>query len=163
MTSYQDRRRSVMARVRDAAATMDASSELLEGLAVEKTVVALWAAMDAGDFNRVADSFAEDGVWHRQGKQLKGPAMVRAALAERHPGTRTRHMLTNALVHFDGADSAKLSCYMCVFHHQGEPDAPSPAPMDVPITVNLSKVRLRRRADGWKIVELKSADTFRRK
>jgi hypothetical protein len=138
-------------------------SNLLESLAIERTVVALWAALDAGKFDDVASKFAEDGIWHRQGKQLRGPAQVHAAMAERHPGTRTRHLLTNVLVNFDDPNNAEMSCYMCVFHHQGEADALPPAPMNLPITVTETKTRLKRVGSAWKITDHKSQDTFRRK
>jgi len=143
--------------------TMSATKdELLESIAVERALIALWAHLDAGQFDDVAASFSDDGIWYRQGKQLKGPTMVRAAMAERHPGIRTRHILSNTLVSFESPDVAQMSCYMCVFQHQGEPGAPLPSPMNVPLTVNQTNARMHRTGGGWKVAELRSHDTFRR-
>jgi len=131
--------------------------------AVERVIIKLWAGMDAGEFHTVIDSFADDGVWHRQGKELKGPSQVRAAMEERPKAARTRHVVTNMLVDVLDDTRADLQCYLTVWQHMApSADAPPPAPMNVPLTVALSKARLSRTASGWKITELKSADTFRR-
>jgi ketosteroid isomerase-like protein len=140
----------------------DTNRALMVERAAERAIISLWAALDDGAFDAVANSFAADGVWHRQGKQLKGPAMVRAAMAERPAGARTRHVVTNMLVNARNENSAELSFYLTVYHHKGEPDAPSPAPMNVPLTVAQSKAVVQNDGSGWKISELKSADTFRR-
>ncbi len=132
--------------------------------AAERAIVKLWAALDSKDYEGVATSFADDGVWHRQGKQLAGPAGVRAAMAERPKSARTRHVISNALVDAVDDNNAAMQFYLTVYQHTAEPaDAPPPAPMNVPLTVALSKALLRKGASGWKIRELKSADTFRRK
>lgn len=138
------------------------AQQFLDGLAAERAFVQFWRALDAGEFDRVAAAFAEQGVWLRQGKELRGPPMVRAAMAERHPGTRTRHLAANVIVDVPGADRAELTCYMCVFHHVGEADARSPAPMNLPITVNQTTAAMVRTPQGWQIERLQSNETFRR-
>lgn len=140
------------------------SAQALVERAAERAIVKLWAALDSADFEGVANSFADDGVWHRQGKQLAGPAGVRNAMAERPKSSRTRHLITNTLVEAIDENTAEMQFYLTVYQHSAEPaDAPPPAPMNVPLTVALSKASLRKVASGWKIHELKSADTFRRK
>jgi ketosteroid isomerase-like protein len=132
--------------------------------AVKRAVVTLWAALDSGDFEAVAASFSNDGVWHRQGKQLAGPSGVRTAMAERPKSARTRHLITNTLISIVDENSAEMQFYLTVYQHTADPaDAPPPAPMSVPLTVALAHASMRKEAAGWKIRELKSADTFRRK
>ncbi len=140
--------------------------QLVVERAAERVIVKLWSALDSADFEGVANSFADDGVWHRQGKQLAGPAGVRAAMTERPKSARTRHLITNALVDAVDENNAEMQFYLTVYHHTAEPaDAPppAPAPMNVPLTVALAKASLRKNASGWKIHELNSADTFRRR
>lgn len=138
--------------------------QLVVERAAERAIVELWAALDSNDYDDVANSFTDDGVWHRQGKQLAGPAGVRAAMAERPKSARTRHLITNALVNAVDENNATIQFYLTVYHHTADPaDAPPPAPMNMPLTVALSKASLRKGPSGWKIRELKSADTFRRR
>lgn len=141
---------------------MDPIRELIAERGAIRALIGMWAALDSGQYETVATSFAEDGVWHRQGKELKGPAMVRAAMDERSKGARTRHVVTNVLTTLQGEFAAEINFYMTVFSHAGEPDAPLPAPMNLPNTVGLSRATLRLEGTQWKITELKSGATFRR-
>lgn len=142
---------------------MDAVAELVAERGATRTLIGMLAALDSNQFETVATSFADDGVWHRQGKQLKGPPMVREAMAERNKGARTRHVVTNFMVNVTSETEAEVNFYMTVFSHLGEADAPPPAPMNVPNTVGLSRATLRRVGGQWKITEMKSAATFQRK
>ncbi|HEY4142792.1 MAG TPA: nuclear transport factor 2 family protein, partial [Pseudolabrys sp.] len=103
---------------------MDAVAEITAERGAERTLIGLFAALDSNQFETVATSFAGDGVWHRQGKQLKGPSMVRDAMAERNKGARTRHVVTNILTAVIGENEADINFYMTVFSHLGEADAP---------------------------------------
>jgi ketosteroid isomerase-like protein len=144
--------------------SLSETGQLVVERAAERAIVRLWTALDGADYEGVATSFTDDGVWHRQGKQLAGPAGVRAAMAERPKSARTRHLITNALVDAVDENNAEMQFYLTVYQHTAEPaDAPPPAPMNVQLTVALSKASLRKGPSGWQIRELKSADTFRRK
>jgi SnoaL-like domain len=142
---------------------MDDIRKLTAEHGATRALIAHWAALDSGNFEAVANGIAGDGVWHRQGKELKGPAMVRAAMAERSKGARTRHVVTNMLTTLKSETEAEIDFYMTVFSHTGEADAPPPAPMNLPNTVGLSRATLRRDGSQWKIAYLKSAPTFQRK
>ncbi len=89
--------------------------------------------------------------------------MVRAAMAERPKGARTRHVVSNMVTTLKGDAEAEIDFYMTVFSHQGEADAPLPAPMNVPNSVGLTRATLRREGSQWKITSLKSTATFQRK
>jgi hypothetical protein len=128
-----------------------------------RAVISHWAALDAGDYEAVAAGFAENGVWHRQGKELKGPGMVSAAMAERPKGARTRHIVTNVLSNMKNEAEIDIDFYMTVFSHNGEADALAPAPMNLPNSVGLTRATLRREGAQWKIAYLKSMPTFQRK
>ena len=142
---------------------MNEMHELAAERGALRAVISHWAALDAMNYTAVAAGFATDGVWHRQGKELKGPGMVSAAMAERPRGARTRHIVTNVLSTVKSESEVEIDFYMTVFSHNGEPDAPLPAPMSVPNSVGLSHATVRRENGQWKIVQLRSAATFQRK
>ena len=60
---------------------MDAMRRALLTLDCKDAVIRFYAALDAGRMDEVAQAFASDGVWHRQGAQLRGPDAVSRALA----------------------------------------------------------------------------------
>ncbi len=116
--------------------SLSETAQLAVERAAERTILKMWAALDANDFDGVAASFADDGVWHRQGKQLVGPPGVSAALAERPKTARTRHVVTNVLVDAVDESRAEMQYYLTVYQHTAETaDAPPPAPMNLPLTV----------------------------
>jgi hypothetical protein len=142
---------------------MDDIATLMAERGAVRALIAHWAALDSGNFEAVASGLADDGVWHRQGKELKGPPMVRDAMAERSKGARTRHLVSNILATVKSESEVEIDFYMTVFSHNGEADAPPPAPMNVPNSVGLSQAKLRRVGTAWKITFLRSAATFQRK
>ncbi len=142
---------------------MDDIRKLMAERGAIRALITHWAVLDSSNFEAVTTGFAEDGVWHRQGKELKGPDMVRAAMAERSKGARTRHVVSNMLTTLKSETDAEIDFYMTVFSYSGEADAPLPAPMNVPNSVGLSHAALRRDGAEWKIRYLKSTATFQRK
>ncbi len=142
---------------------MDELEEMAAERGAVKVLISHWAALDAAVYPAVAAGFAEDGVWHRQGKELKGPAMVSQAMAERAKGARTRHVITNLLSIVKSETEVETEFYMTVFSHHAETETPLPVPMNLPNTVGLAHAKMRRDGGRWKIVYLKSAPTFQHK
>lgn len=142
---------------------MDELEEMAAERGAVKVLISHWAALDAADYPAIAAGFAGDGVWHRQGKELKGPAMVRQAMAERAKGARTRHIITNVLSTVTSETEVEADFYMTVYSHHAETETPAPVPMDLPNTVGHAHAKMRRDGARWKIVYLKSAPTFQRK
>lgn len=66
-------------------------------------------ALDARDYETLANGFASDGVWARGGEHLVGPEAVRAAMAKRPAGLETQHLASNMVVDSQGADAATVS------------------------------------------------------
>ncbi|GAA4324665.1 nuclear transport factor 2 family protein [Pigmentiphaga soli] len=127
----------------------------------EQTIHRFYAALDDSDFETVANTIAEDGVWHRQGKVLKGPAAVRAALAERPAGRITAHMMQNMVVDVRGPDEADVRYIALVYRYDAPPGATGPAPLDTLLSISVYRDRLKRAADGrWLIEEMRSSRRF---
>src|SRR5271165_7699492 len=72
---------------------------------------------DQWRFADMADLFAEDGVWHRQGQALAGHAAILAALAQRSATQRVRHVVTNLQIDVIDADTAVSLLYVTAYRH----------------------------------------------
>lgn len=68
---------------------MDAALRTALISSCQEAVIRFFAALDGGRQEEVANAFAEDGIWHRQGAALRGPAGVSKALAARPAGRVT--------------------------------------------------------------------------
>jgi hypothetical protein len=106
--------------------------------------------------------FAPDGVWHRQGKQLRGPDAVMDAMKQRPAGFTTRHLITNVIVDVDGSDAASARFYMTVFVHEGTEAPKAAVPMAVPMHVSSFEQKFVNRGGQWLIGELNGIATFHR-
>ena len=72
---------------------------------------------DQWRYEDMADLFAEDGVWHRQGRALAGRAAILAALAERSTTQRVRHVVTNLQIDVVDPDTAASLLYVTAYRH----------------------------------------------
>lgn len=130
--------------------------------AVEAAIYAFFRALDDGDFDAVADAIHANGVWHRQGKALRGPTMVRGAMSERPKALTTAHLVTNVLVQFDRQGDADARFWMTVLRHEGPRNDSEPAPMELPFVVTSCKATLTRECGAWRFLKLAADLRFRR-
>lgn len=95
-----------------------------------QAVMRFYAALDFGDIEGVSALMAPDGIWHRQGKILKGPADVLAALRERPAGRVTAHLVNNLVIDLapDGLE-ATARYMLLVFRHDRSAPSTNPAPI----------------------------------
>ena len=108
------------------------------------------------DENRYADlvaAFREDGVWHRQGKALKGHAQILDAMKERPRTMRTRHVITNAFLSESDSNNATLIAYMTAYRFDDGSERKPPYPIDGPFRINLVKIRFVRERGEWRMAE----------
>jgi ketosteroid isomerase-like protein len=131
-------------------------------VACQQAIHRFYAALDASDFAAVAASVAPDGVWHRQGKALRGPGDVAAALAERPAGRVTAHLVQNLVVTLEDSETATARYNTLVFRHDGAAGAPPPAPIGAPLSIAAAQDRLSRDAatGAWLVVERRSSRVF---
>lgn len=118
--------------------------------------------LDDGDYGALAALMAPEGVWHRQGKMLRGPTMVLEAMKARPAGVTTRHLVTNMLVDVADPDHAGASCYITVYAHTGEKKPDEPAPMELPLQIGTYRIKLTRTPQGAQIDEITAKVAFRR-
>ena len=125
----------------------------LERLLAEQDISRLitffvWAN-DAGDWDAVAATFAEDGRLVRPsgGDAIVGRDAILASLKSRPP-RKTRHLLANILVDVTGATEARARCAMTLYS-----SAPDEGNAASPALVGGYKDWLVRTADGWRFAE----------
>ena len=128
-----------------------------------QTVARFFRALDDRDYPTLAALLAEDGVWSRQGAELRNAADIDAAMAKRSPTMRIHHLLTNLYAEMAGEDEAEVTGYMLVVRHDSGQPPTGPSPLEGLESVRTTRARLRRTPAGWRIVHLGGdAPTFAR-
>ncbi|VCU68250.1 SnoaL-like domain protein [Pigmentiphaga humi] len=123
----------------------------------QQTIHRFYAALDASDFDTVAACMTGDGYWPRQGRELRGPEQVRAALADRPIGRTTAHLVQNLVVDVQGPGDAIARFMTLVYRVDLPAAAAGPAPLPAPLSISAHEEHLRRSGDGQWLIAKKSA------
>lgn len=115
---------------------------------------------DQWRYEDMADPFAEDGVWHRQGRALAGRAAILAALAERSTTQRVRHVVTNLQIDVVDPDTAASLLYVTAYRHDSGAKQTEPPRIRAPYLLLVVPGRLRRTEAGWKIARMEMNREF---
>lgn len=117
----------------------------------EHTVVAFTVAFDLGDFDRMSQLFAEDGVWKRQDGEVVGISQLQQLMSARPAGLFVRHVLANMRTTFMSAADAVVESYVTVYRHDFPGQPRRPAPLNGPNLVGRYRDQLSLREQGWKL------------
>jgi hypothetical protein len=109
--------------------------------------------LDAWCYGDMVKLFAPDGVWHRQGRALRGAEAILAVLAQRSTTQTVRHVVTNVQVTALDADTAKS------LHDTGE-QATAPPVIRSPSLLLAVPGELTRTDEGWRISSLTMTRVF---
>jgi len=131
--------------------------ELLDRIAAERECERLTyrycEAVDLGHASRLADVFAEDGVFEAGGLHLAGQDEIRRVFSERERvrQLRTRHVCTN--VHIDVLDEATATgvVYLTLYCRRGSECWSVPVPNTAPAVGGSYHDRYVLTSDGWRI------------
>ena len=134
--------------------------DLAAQLLCERLLVRLFHCLDARDYEGVAACFAEDGLWLRQGKELRGPAQVLKALQERTPTIHVHHLLSNIDVRVTDAGRARSIAYMTVYRSDTGKPPQFPIPMHGPELVAVCHGEFRQVRDDWRVSRLDLTITY---
>lgn len=118
--------------------------------------------LDSRQYDALSALMASDGVWNRQGKALRGPAMVLEAMRARPKNATTHHVVTNLVVDAVDERHAEAIFYVTVFAPSGAIPESGPGPMELPFTVGTYREKLVLAGEGWRIAEISSQTTFKR-
>ena len=129
-------------------------------LQCQDAVIRFFAALDAGRIDEVAASFATDGIWHRQGVELLGPAGVASALAARPAGRITAHLVQNFVADFDDESGARVRYIVLTYRYDAPAGHAAPAPMVPPYSIAAYEDRMRRHGNAWQVLERRARNVF---
>jgi hypothetical protein len=91
-------------------------------------VYQFFGGLDRRDYQFVTNLMARDGVWHRQGKELRGRVAVLKALVERDSSRKTCHLVTNLHVEQATQATARVRYYMTAYETLAAADGAASAP-----------------------------------
>ena len=109
--------------------------------------------LDERRYDALVALFAEDGVWYRQGRQLRGHAEILSALEARSATQRIRHVITNAFIAEHVAERVTLRAYMTAYRHDDGKPPPSVPRIAGPLSMSLVTTVFDRSGDDWLITE----------
>ena len=127
----------------------------IEGLVIEselnRLVTTYCHLVDHGQAARVAELFAEDGVWTSSEQTLVGRAEIARAFARRQANAAriSRHVCTGMLAQVHGPDRAEAVTYLTLYRHDSDPPR-RVAPAQAPAIVGEYRDQFVRTPDGWR-------------
>lgn len=116
-------------------------------------VIRCLRALDDRDYDKLANGFAEDGIWSRGSEELVGPAAVRNAMEKRPTDFETQHLVLNMVVDLDSSDSATVRYTVAGYAQM----------TDKPYHLHgmfRATDRLTRTAAGWRFVHRAAVPAF---
>ena len=128
---------------------MDDMTLLLIERACERLVYRYARHLDAYDYDRFMELWADDATWNMLGNEMAGIDAIRAGLNARPSALLCRHLITNIIVDVESADRASSHCYTLSFH---VPDArgQEPGPLEPPTFLVEYRDRfVRHPSRGW--------------
>ena len=127
------------------------SQEIIDVKEIERAIARFFLHLDLGEYRELSNMMADDGVWERQGKELRGPAMTMAAMQERPEGRTTLNVVTNFVVDVSGPDAASASFYMVAWRHDGDTRPQGAVPMELPRSAQIFRAKLGKVKGKWRI------------
>lgn len=145
---------------------MDDIEVMLIERACERLVTEYCHLVDHGEAARIADLFADDGVFHFDEGVFhiaSGRETLREFFQSRQDqtGRMSRHVCNNTLIEVIDADNARGVTYLTLYRHDGEPGR-SHSPLSGPTFVGEYRDNFARTADGWRFKERQGIVDFRR-
>ena len=120
----------------------------------------MFDCLDERRYGELVSLMTEDAIWHRQGQSLRGHAQILAALAQRSPTQRIRHLVTNLLVRAASADEIHCSHYMTALRYDDGQERRGPLRIDGPFRMSVVTSRLVNHDGTWRVAEQAIATEF---
>lgn len=118
-----------------------------------RTLTRFFNYFDQWRYDDMAALFAPDGVWHRQGKALRGEAIL-AALNTRSRTQTVRHVITNIQVDIVDDTVADFVLYVTAYMHDTGTKPLSPPKIRAPYLLLVVPGALVKVGDDWKIAHM---------
>ena len=118
-----------------------------------RTLTQFFNWFDQWRYDDMVALFAPDGVWHRQGKALRGQA-IKDALDVRSRTQTVRHVITNTQVDVVDAATAQFILYVTAYVHDSGVKAVTPPKIQSPSLLLVVPGGLVKVGDDWKIAHM---------
>lgn len=113
--------------------------------AIRETMARYCQALDAGEYDRVAALFTEDGEWTTDYDNAVGPAAIEAMLTRNVPrkgeGPQRKHYVTNIVIDVNGEEASAVSNYLIIRESENGL---------IPVMCGTYKDRFRKRGGQWR-------------
>jgi hypothetical protein len=121
-----------------------------------QTMIRFFRNLDENNYQALAALLHPQGVWYRQGAELRGGEQVMAALSKRSPTRRIVHLLTNLVADMHEDKTAEVTGYMLVVMHDAGVKLTGPAPLAGIQSIRIIRARLRDTEQGWQVERMAS-------
>ena len=118
-----------------------------------RTLTRFFNWFDQWRYDGMVALFAPDGVWHRQGKALRGQA-IKDALDVRSRTQTVRHVITNTQVDVVDAATAEFILYVTAYVHDSGVKAVTPPKIQSPSLLLVVPGGMVKVGDDWKIAHM---------
>jgi hypothetical protein len=120
------------------------SSVAEEKDAIRETMARYCQALDAGEFDRVAALFTEEGEWTTDYDSAVGPAAIEAMLTRNVPrkgeGPQRKHYVANSVIDVNGEEANAVSNYLIIRESENGL---------IPVMCGTYKDRFRKQGGRW--------------
>ena len=117
-------------------------------------IMGLFRDLDESRYESLAARFAPEGLWHRQGKTLRGRRDIVQALGLRSRTQRIHHIITNLAADRIGPRNCALRGYMLVVRYDDGKPLAGPAPLSGIENIRTTHIELSKIDGRWLIVEM---------
>ncbi len=119
----------------------------------EQTLLTMFDHLDEGQHESLLSLMTPDAVWIRRGQRLQGHAQIRAALQERSPTQRMRHLATNLLQRSASDDEVYVSNHLIALKFDDGQAHTGPVTVHGFLRMARVNTRLVRMDGAWRIAE----------
>ena len=120
----------------------------------------LFYFLDQSNYRDLASLFAPNGIWHRQGERLAGPAQIVQALLKRSATQRIRHLISNQFIESQSPDQVQMVAYLTAYRFDDGTLHAGPVEISRPFLLSLLRASLRQVDGAWRVSEMTLAREF---
>ena len=129
----------------------DATTRLLQCMQVMHE---LFYFLDQSNYRDLASLFASNGIWHRQGERLAGPAQIMQALLKRSTTQRIRHVISNQFIESQSPDQVQMVAYLTTYRFDDGMLHTGPVEISRPFLMSLLRASLCQVDGAWRVSEM---------
>ena len=114
----------------------------------------LFYFLDQSDYEQLVALFRENGILHRQGEVLHGPARIMQAMKKRSATQQIRHVISNVFIESQSAAQVDVVAYMVAYRFDDGSVRTGPADIRQPFRMSVVRATLQATQETLKIAEM---------